>query len=104
MPVVKVIDLAYGRLQSPSLDQAEEFLTHFGMTRVERTGNALYMRGTDPGSHIHVTHLGPSKFIGLAFHVESEDDLKKLLYGIEQRYYTTKVGNEKRLANSITTV
>ena len=36
MPVIKVSDLAFGRLQSPSLDQAEEFLTHFGMTRVER--------------------------------------------------------------------
>jgi catechol 2,3-dioxygenase-like lactoylglutathione lyase family enzyme len=77
MPVVKVTDLAYGRLQSPSLDQAEEFLTDFGMTRVERTGSALYMRGTDPGNHIHVTHLGPPKFVGLAFHVESEDDLRK---------------------------
>lgn len=38
------------------------------------------------------------------FSVSSEDDLKKLLYGIEQRYYTTRIGNEKRLANSITTV
>jgi len=33
MPIVKVTDLAYGRLQSPSLDEAEEFLTHFGMVR-----------------------------------------------------------------------
>lgn len=35
------------------------------------------------------------------FSISNEEDLKKLLYGIEQRYYTTKVGNEKRLANSI---
>jgi catechol 2,3-dioxygenase-like lactoylglutathione lyase family enzyme len=77
MPIVKVTDLAFGRLQSPDLDVAEEFLTHFGMTRVERTAKALYMRGTDPGSHIHVTHLGPSKFVGLAFHVASEDDLRR---------------------------
>src|SRR5216110_1009724 len=78
MPFVKVADLAYGRLQSPSLDQAEEFLTHFGMVRSERTPSALYMRGTDPAHHLHVTHLGPSKFIGLAFYAESEGDLKKL--------------------------
>ena len=78
MPFVKVADLAYGRLQSPSLDQAEEFLTHFGMVRSERTPSALYMRGTDPAHHLHVTHLGPSKFIGLAFFVDNEDDLKKL--------------------------
>lgn len=38
------------------------------------------------------------------FSISNEEDLKKLLYGIEQRYYTTKIGNEKRLANSITTV
>lgn len=77
MPVVKVTDIAYGRLQSPSLDEAEEFLTNFGMVRAERTSDTLYMRGTDPDHHIHVTHLGPSRFIGLAFFVESEDDLKK---------------------------
>lgn len=41
---------------------------------------------------------------GENFSISNEDDLKKLLYGIEQRYYTTKIGNEKRLANSITTV
>ena len=78
MPVVKVTDLAYVRLQSPSLDEAEEFLTHFGTARAERTRDALYMRGTDPTQYIHITHLGPSKFLGLGFYVEGEDDLKKL--------------------------
>ena len=77
MPHVKVTDIAYARLQSPDLDQAEEFLTNFGMKRAERTRDALYMRGTDPDHHIHVTHLGPAKFRGFAFSVESEDDLKK---------------------------
>ncbi len=77
MPVVKVTDIAYGRLQSPSLDQAEEFLTNFGMARAERTKDALYMRGTDAPHHIHVTHLGPPKFVGLAFFVDSEDDLQR---------------------------
>lgn len=38
------------------------------------------------------------------FSIGSEEDLKKLLYGIEQRYYTTKIGNEKRLANSIISI
>ena len=78
MPGIKVIDLAYGRLQSPSLDEAEEFLVDFGMVRTERTKDRLYMRGTDPSHHIHVTHLGPSKFIGLAFFAESEDELRRL--------------------------
>jgi catechol 2,3-dioxygenase-like lactoylglutathione lyase family enzyme len=78
MPLVKVTDLAYGRLQSPNLDQAEEFLTTFGMVRAARTADRLYMRGTDEHHHIHITHLGPAKFLGLGFYVESEDDLKKI--------------------------
>src|SRR5262245_1655937 len=77
MPVVKVTDLAYIRLQSPSLDEAEQFLTHFGMVRAERTKDRLYMRGTDPVPYIHITHLGPSRLLGMAFYVEGEDDLKK---------------------------
>lgn len=36
-----------------------------------------------------------------SFEVGSENELKMLLYGIEQRFYTTPVGNEKRLANSV---
>lgn len=35
------------------------------------------------------------------FSIASEEDLKLLIYGIEQRYYTTIHGEEKRLANSI---
>lgn len=35
------------------------------------------------------------------FEVKSDDELKFLLCGIEQRFYTTPLGNEKRLANSI---
>lgn len=35
------------------------------------------------------------------FYITKEKDLTDLLYGIDQRYYTTKVGGEKRIANSI---
>jgi hypothetical protein len=38
------------------------------------------------------------------FTISDEEELKKLLYGIEQRYYTTRTGGERRLANSITTL
>src|SRR5436190_20728151 len=78
MPVIKAADLAYGRLRSPDLDKQEEFLTAFGMIRAERTKNALYMRGTDEPHHIHVTELGEPKYVGIAFHAESPDDLEKL--------------------------
>lgn len=77
-PVIKVVDIAYGRLSAPDLDLMEEFLTNFGMVKSARTNNALYFRGTDPPHHIHVTEKGEPKFIGLAYYAESEDDLKKV--------------------------
>lgn len=35
------------------------------------------------------------------FTVANDEELKILVYGIEQRFYTTLIGSEKRLANSI---
>ncbi len=78
MAGIKVTDIAYGRLRSPDLDQAEEFLTNFGLVRAERTKNALYMRGTDPEHHIHVTEKGDPGWVGFAYWAASEDDLEKV--------------------------
>jgi len=38
------------------------------------------------------------------FTISKDDDLKQLVYGIEQRFYTTLISKEKRLANSVQTV
>jgi hypothetical protein len=35
------------------------------------------------------------------FEIATDGELKLLLYGIEQRFYTTPIGEEKRLANSV---
>lgn len=35
------------------------------------------------------------------FSVSNEEELKMVLFGIEQRFYTTPVGGEKRIANSV---
>jgi len=78
MPVMKVSDIAWGRIRSPDLDKQEEFLTAFGMVRAARTKTALYMRGTDPAHHLHVTELGEPRHVGLAFYAASVDDLKRL--------------------------
>src|SRR4029450_12582773 len=78
MPVIKVTEMAYGKLRSPDLDAQEEFLTHFGMVRADRTQNSLYMRGTDPAHHIHVTEKGDPSFIGIAYYAASEEDLHKV--------------------------
>lgn len=78
MPAIKVSEFVYGRLQSPDLDGAEAFLTEFGMERAERTKTALYMRGTDPVHHLHVTERGEPRFLGLGFAVADPDDLKRI--------------------------
>jgi len=38
---------------------------------------------------------------GDSFSIEAEEHLKQVCFGIEQRYYTTRIGHEKRLANSV---
>jgi catechol 2,3-dioxygenase-like lactoylglutathione lyase family enzyme len=78
MALIKVKDLAYGRLRAPDLDEMEEFLTHFGMARAARTPQALYMRGTDPTHHIHVTEKGDPRFVGFAYYAASEEDLHRV--------------------------
>jgi catechol 2,3-dioxygenase-like lactoylglutathione lyase family enzyme len=78
MALIKVKDLAYGRLRAPDLDAQEEFLTHFGMIRAERTPNALYMRGTGPSHHLHVTETGDPKFVGFAYYAAREEDLHRV--------------------------
>jgi len=78
MAVIKVADFAYPRMEAPDLDEMEEFLTHFGLIRADRTANALYMRGTSAPHHLHVAVKGGTKFIGFAYHVADEDDLKRL--------------------------
>src|SRR5713101_7826521 len=79
MALIKVRDLAWVRLRAPDLDAMEEFLTHFGLTRAARTPKALYMRGTDPTHHIHVTEKADDAgFVGFGYHAASEEDLKRV--------------------------
>src|SRR5437773_11597660 len=78
MALIKVKDLAYVRLRAPELDVQEEFLTHFGLTRSARTPNALYMRGTGPRHHLHVTEKGQPGFVGFGYYAASEDDLERV--------------------------
>ena len=77
MSVIKVADIAWARLRSPDVDRQEEFLLDFGMVRADRTNKALYMRGTDPTHHLHITEPGEPAFIGHAYYAASEEDLNK---------------------------
>jgi len=77
-PIIRVADVAFPRFRAPDLDRMEAFLTAFGMRRAARTEHALYMRGSDPQHHVHVTHLGEPAFLGLAFQAASGADLDRL--------------------------
>ena len=68
MVAIKVAEFAFPRMEAPDLDAMEEFLTHFGLVRAERTPDALYMRGADSHHHLHAVHKGGTKFIGFAYH------------------------------------
>jgi hypothetical protein len=41
------------------------------------------------------------KYVKSVFTISNKEALQYLLWGIQERYYTTPVGNEKRVANSI---
>jgi catechol 2,3-dioxygenase-like lactoylglutathione lyase family enzyme len=75
---IKILDIAYPRLRAPDLDAMEEFLVEFGMVKVARTANALYVRGTGPAHHIHVTEKGDPSFVSLAYYARSEEDLRRV--------------------------
>jgi len=74
--MIKVKDVLYARFRAQDLDKMEAFLTAFGLTRSARTETGLYMRGTDPHHHAHITELGDEPaFVGFAFEANSEEDL-----------------------------
>jgi catechol 2,3-dioxygenase-like lactoylglutathione lyase family enzyme len=75
---IKILDIAYPRLRAPDLDAMEEFLGEFGLIKVARTANTLYMRGTGPAHHIHVTEKGDPAFVSLAYYARSEEDLHRV--------------------------
>jgi catechol 2,3-dioxygenase-like lactoylglutathione lyase family enzyme len=72
-PIIRVHDVAFPRFRAPDLDEMETFLHSFGMHTAVRTDEALYMRGTDPDHHVHVTHQGDPGFLGLAFDATRAD-------------------------------
>lgn len=78
MPIIKATDIAYVRLRAPDLDAMEEFLSDFGLIMVERTSDALFMRGTGCENHIHVTERGDPAFVGFAIHARSLEELEML--------------------------
>ncbi|WP_438490196.1 VOC family protein [Streptomyces sp. S186] len=78
-PVIKVADLAWLEFEKPDLARAEVFARDFGFAVAARTGRALYLRGTMPGSAcVVVRHGRASRFLGPAFRAAERADLDRL--------------------------
>ncbi|MFF4948850.1 VOC family protein [Streptomyces chattanoogensis] len=78
-PVIKVADLAWLEFEKPDLARAEAFARDFGFAVAARTGRALYLRGTLPGSAcVVVRHGRASRFLGPAFRAAERADLDRL--------------------------
>lgn len=78
MSRIRLEEVAYTAYQVTDLDLMERFLIDFGMLRSARTEDALYMRGTGPSHHIHVSRKGPeNRFIGGGWNVASMEELEK---------------------------
>ena len=76
MAAIKVRDLAYGRLRAP-LDAQEEFLTAFGIVAGSlNTGGSTC--AAPISAPIHVTKKGDPGFIGFAWAVSSEENLRRI--------------------------
>jgi len=78
-PVIKVADLAWLEFEKPDLDRAAVFAADFGFAVAARTPEALYLRGTLPGSVCVVVRRGrTSRFVGPAFRAAERADLDRL--------------------------
>ena len=81
-PLVKVAGLAWLEFEKPDLDRAERFGTDFGFTVVDRTPQALVLRGRQAGSACLVVRRGPrARFVGPTFAAAARDDLDRLAHG-----------------------
>ena len=78
-PTVKAQQLAYLLFELPDLEQAERFLTDFGLIPLQRDDRSLYMRstGTSPFCYRAVQAEQP-RFIGFGLEVEGLNALQKL--------------------------
>ena len=78
----KAIDIAYVHVSVEDLDRMSEFLARFGLTSTRAAApdgrDVLYSRGTDGVPYQHVAQAGENRFVGVAFEVESPEDLEAL--------------------------
>ena len=76
--MVKVQDIVYVAHRVPDLDKMESFLTDFGMVKVERRGDRMFMRGAGTRPFIHMAEKGPPAFVACGFSVASMGELERI--------------------------
>jgi Glyoxalase/Bleomycin resistance protein/Dioxygenase superfamily len=78
-PTIKVADLAWLEFDKPDLTRAETFARDFGFVVAARKPDALYLRGSLPGTPAMVIRNGAqSKFVGPTFKAAEKQDLQRL--------------------------
>lgn len=78
-PLVKICDVAYVRLGIHDLDVMEKYLFDCGMLRSARTASTLFMRGTGPSHHVHISEKGgEAGLAAFGFLVRDTGDLETL--------------------------
>lgn len=78
--MAKAIHAAQVTYEAPDLEVMEKFMTDFGLHKVDGSDeNTLYMRGTGPQHHIHVTKKADQpRFVGATIEVATREDLDEL--------------------------
>src|SRR5882762_4623952 len=78
-PIIKVTDLAWLEFVKPDLKRAETFARDFGFVVAASEPDALYLRGSLPGTPAVVIRRGTrSRFIGPTFKAAEQLDLHRL--------------------------
>ena len=78
-PVVRANALLFVRFERPNLEKAEAYLTDFGLIRVSKTENELFLRGAGSNPYIYRITLGAkARFAGIGLSLPSLADLQRL--------------------------
>lgn len=78
-PTAKAVELTHVVFERPDLDRDEAFLTDFGLLRVARTDDVLYLRARSSSPYCYRIDRGPhARFVGAGFRVGSRRDLEAL--------------------------
>ncbi|CAK4030600.1 Hypothetical predicted protein [Lecanosticta acicola] len=74
---IKLVKLAHMRYQHPDLQTITKFLKDFGMHITKQTSSEIWFRGYGTDQYVYYARLGPQKFLGGTYQVESMAELEK---------------------------